>query len=253
MPLYNFLRSTCFLLSLPLITATVCTLAIIDTSIFRCSAAQAQKYPRFWARTLLRIAGIKVRVIGAENLDPKVTYVFAGNHTSQLDIYSFQASCPHDFRWIAKKELFRIPIFGQAMRKVGFISIDRSRGRDALKSLFMAAQRIADGSSVLIFPEGTRSKNGKLQPFKAGAFLLAIKSGVPVIPIGINNATALLPKGTLLPHPGEIVIRIGEPIPTDGYRTKDKQELALLLHKRVGELLDEQHRPIDNKQKGNPS
>jgi len=253
MPLFNLLRSTCFLLSLPVITATVCTLAIIDTSIFRCSTAQAQKYPRIWARTLIRLAGIKVRVVGAENLDPQATYVFAGNHTSQLDIYSFQASCPHDFRWIAKKELFRIPIFGQAMRKVGFISINRSRGREALKSLFLAAERIAEGSSVLIFPEGTRSKDGILQPFKAGAFLLAIKAGVPVVPIGINNAATLLPKGTLLPHPGEIVIRIGEPIPTDDYRTKDKQDLALLLHKRVSELLDDQHHPNNSKQKSNPS
>jgi len=191
-----------------------------------------------------------VRVVGVENLDSQATYVFAGNHSSQLDIYSFQAYCPHDFRWITKKELFRIPIFGQAMRKVGFISIDRSRGREALKSLSLAAQRIADGSSVLVFPEGTRSRDGRLQPFKGGAFLLAIKAGVPLVPVGINNASTLLPKGSLLPRSGEITIRIGQPISTEGYRAKDKQDLAMLLHQRVEELLDERHRSADGGQGG---
>lgn len=240
---FQFLRSWLFLFSVPFVTCTVCILAIIETAIFKSSTVKTQRYPRSWARILLRIAGIRVRVTGMENLDPKATYVFAGNHTSQLDIYSFQAYSPHDFRWIAKKELFNIPLFGLAMRTVGFIAIDRSRGREALKSLSQAAGRISDGSSVLIFPEGTRSRDGRLHPFKAGAILLAIKSGVPVVPIGFNNASRLLPKGSLLPKSGEIVLRIGTPIPTTDYKSKDKQKLALLLHDRVAQLLDEQHLP----------
>ena len=253
MSLFQFLRSLLFLFFVPLVTCTVCVIALIDISVFKRSTVKAQKYPRAWARVLLLIAGIRVRVTGMENLDPQATYVFAGNHTSQLDIYSFQGYFPHDFRWIAKKELFKIPIFGLAMRKVGVISIDRSRGREALKSLSQAANRISDGSSVLIFPEGTRSRDGKLQPFKAGAFLLAIKSGVPVIPIGFNNASQLLPKGKLLPKSGEIILRIGPPIPTTGYQARDKQKLAALLHDRVAQLLDKQHLPTEESHKPEPS
>ncbi len=182
-----------------------------------------------------------MRVSGGENLDPKAIYVFAGNHTSQFDIYSFQAAFPHDFRWIAKKELFRIPVFGLAMQRAGFIPIDRTRGREALKSLNLAALRIAAGSSVLVFPEGTRSQDGKLNVFKSGAFLLAIKSGVPVVPIAFNGAYSVLPSGKLFPQSGEIIIRIGKPIPTVQYKTKNKQELANLIHNQVAELLDDHH------------
>ncbi len=253
MSLFQLLRSLLFLFFVPFVTCAVCILAIIDTGIFKSSTVKAQKYPRTWARVLLRIAGIRVRVTGMEHLDSQTTYVFAGNHTSQLDIYSFQGYFPHDFRWIAKKELFKIPLFGPAMRKVGFISIDRSRGREALKSLSLAASRISDGSSVLIFPEGTRSPDGKLQPFKAGAVLLAIKSGVPVVPIGFNNASQLLPKGHLLPKGGEIILRIGCPIPTTAYKTGDKQKLAALLHDRVAQLLDEQHLPTEKGPDPEPS
>ncbi len=250
---FRLLRSSLFLFLVPFVTCAVCVLAIIDTSVFKSSTVEAQKYPRTWARILLWIAGIKVRVTGMENLDSHATYVFAGNHSSQLDIYSFQGYFPHDFRWIAKKELFKIPLFGRAMRRVGFISIDRSRGREALKSLSLAANRISDGSSVLIFPEGTRSRDGKLHPFKAGAFLLAIKSGVPVVPIGFNNASRLLPKGRLLPNSGEIILHIGTPIPTTDYKTRDKQKLATLLHDRVAQLLDKQHLPTEESHESKPS
>ncbi len=243
MILLQRLRSLIFLVCLPLVTAGVCLAALADFRISSNDAARAQIYPRLWAKILTRMAGIRVRVTGMENIDPQATYVFAGNHCSQLDIYSFQGYFPHDFRWIAKKELFDVPIFGAAMRKVGFISIDRTRGRKALKSLNLAAERIGAGSSVLIFPEGTRSKDGRLHPFKAGAILLAIRSGVPIVPVGFNNASRLLPKGKLLPSSGEIVIRIGHPIPTEKYTPKEKQALAAILHDKVAELLDPIHLP----------
>lgn len=239
----QLLRALLFLIIIPFATLIVCILAITDTVLLNKSAAHAQRYPRAWGRILLKTAGVTIRVTGMEHLDKQATYVFAGNHSSQFDIYSFQAYFPHDFRWIAKKELFNIPIFGLAMRKVGYIAIDRSRGREALKSLSQAARRISAGSSVLIFPEGTRSRDGRLQPFKSGAILLAIKSGVPVVPIGFNNTASVLPKGKLLPRGGKIVIRIGKPIPTTNFTTKDKQKLAAVLHDRVAELLDEQHQP----------
>ncbi len=233
------IRQIIFIFFLPILTAIVCILALLDMGIRKTSATTAQKYPRAWARIILSITGVRVRVIGVENLDPETTYIFAGNHTSQFDIYSFQAAFPHDFRWIAKKELFNIPVFGLAMQRVGFIPIDRSRGRKALTSLNLAAQRIAAGSSVLVFPEGTRSKDGKLDKFKSGAFLLAIKSGVPVVPIGFNGTFSILPSGKLFPKSGEIIIRIGKPISTTQYKTKNKQEIAELVYSQVAELLDD--------------
>lgn len=240
----QMIRAVLALVTIPPLTFLVCLGAIIDVKWIRKSASKAQQFPRTWGRLLCRIANIRVRVEGQNNLDPEQTYIFVGNHSSQTDIWSFQGYIPHDFRWIAKKELFAIPIFGPAMRAVGFISIDRSRGRQAIKSLNDAAQRIAEGSSVLIFPEGTRSPNGHLQPFKTGAIMLAIKAGVPVVPVGFNGAHQVLPKKSLLARGGSIVLRIGSPMPTKGFKAKDKQELARKLQQQVAVLLDECHQPV---------
>ncbi len=225
----------------PLLTFLVSAISLIDLLFFRKSEVKAQAFPRWWGRLLCRLAGVRVEVVGFANIDPDKTYIFAGNHCSQFDIFSFQGYFPHDFRWIAKKELFRIPIFGQAMHRVGYIPIDRSHGRKALKSLDEAARRIAAGSSVLIFPEGTRSADGRLHEFKTGAVVLAIKAGVPIVPLGFSGSYAVLPKGRLLPDKGLITIRIGRPIPTEHYKIADKQALAHDLHEAVGLLLEPAH------------
>lgn len=235
----QILRGIITLILAPLLTIIVSTLALLDLRWFRKSQIKAQVFPRYWGRMLCRLAGVRVRVEGCENIDPHQTYIFAGNHCSQYDIFAFQGYFPHNFRWIAKKELFRIPLFGQAMHRVGYIPIDRSRGRQALKSLDEAARQIAEGCSVLIFPEGTRSSDGVLQEFKAGAVLLAIKAGVPIVPIGFNGSYEVLPKGKFLPKNGLITIRIGPAIPTGHYKAVDKQDLAHNLHSAVKNLLDE--------------
>ena len=229
------------ILVLPL-TFIASTLTWLDLVIGRKSPAKALVFPTWWSRCLCRLAGVRVRVQGQEQIDLEQTYIFAGNHASQYDIFAFQGYFPHDFRWIAKKELFRIPIFGQALHRIGHIPIDRARGRQALKSLDEAGRRIAAGSSVLIFPEGTRSPDGRLREFKTGAVLLALKAGVPGVPVGFNGSYEILPKGGLLPKSGEIVNRIGAPIATDRYRAADKQALATDLHRAVQGLLDERHR-----------
>ena len=235
----GFLRSCCTLLLAPLLTLIVSAASLVDMFWIRKSEVKAQVFPRWWGRMLCRLAGVRVRIEGISNINQEQTYIFAGNHCSQYDIFSFQGYFPHDFRWIAKKELFRIPLFGQAMRRVGYIAVDRSHGRQAMKSLDEAAKRIAAGSSVLIFPEGTRSGDGSLQEFKTGAVLLAIKAGVPIVPLGFVGSRAVLPKGALLPRGGEIVIRIGTPMATDHYKTADKQLLAQALHDAVADLLKE--------------
>jgi len=234
----HLIRGVCTLVIAPFLTFSVSALALMDLLLGRKSEIKAQAFPRFWGRTLCALAGVRVRVEGMEHIDPDKTYIFAGNHLSQYDIFSFQGYFSHDFRWIAKKELFEIPVFGQAMHRVGYIAIDRSHGRQAIKSLDKAAQRIAAGSSVLIFPEGTRSPDGHLKEFKAGAVLLAIKAGVPIVPLGFNGSYEVLPKGKLLPRPGEIIIRLGEPIATDQFKSSDKQALAGELQQAVAKVLE---------------
>ncbi len=236
----QLVRGVLTLVSAPFLTFFVSLFSIIDLMWVRRSEIKVQVFPRAWGRILCWLAGVRVRVEGLAHIEPDKTYIFAGNHVSQYDIFSFQGYFPHDFRWIAKKELFRIPVFGLAMHRIGYIPIDRSHGRQALKSLDDAARRIAAGSSVLIFPEGTRSADGQLQEFKTGAVLLAIKAGVPIVPIGFNGSHRVLPKGRLLPDSGEIVIRIGAPIVTDQYKSSDKQALAESLREAVRRLLDEQ-------------
>lgn len=235
------LRSLCTLIVAPILTIFVSSLAIIDLMWIRKSEVKSQIFPRYWGRMLCWLSGVRVQIEGLENIDPQQTYIFAGNHCSQYDIFSFQGYFPHDFRWIAKKELFKIPLFGLAMQRVGYIPIDRSHGRQALKSLDEAAKRIAAGNSVLIFPEGTRSADGVLDDFKTGAVMLAIKAGVPIVPIGFNGSYEILPKGKWLPDKGTITIRVGASIPTGHYKSGDKQTLAGDLHAAVKELLDERY------------
>jgi 1-acyl-sn-glycerol-3-phosphate acyltransferase len=219
------------------LTIIVSILTLVDLLWIRKSEVKVQIFPRYWGRMLCWLAGIRVRVEGIENIDPGQAYIFAGNHCSQYDICSFQGYFSHDFRWLAKKELFRIPLFGQAMHRAGYIPVDRSHGRQAMKSLDEAAKRIAAGSSVLIFPEGTRSADGTLQEFKTGAVLLAIKAGVPIVPLGFNGSYQVLPKGSFLPRSGEIIIRVGPPISTGQFKAGDKQKLAMELHGAVARLL----------------
>ncbi|MDD3618071.1 MAG: lysophospholipid acyltransferase family protein [Desulfobulbaceae bacterium] len=237
MPPLQYIRAIVLLLLMPPLTLLFSILAWTDAVLIRRSAAKVQVYPRVWARLLCRLAGVRVRLTGMENLQPDRTYIYVGNHASQFDIFSFQGHFPLDFRWVAKKELFRIPVFGPAMRRAGLIPIDRARGREALKSLHQAAERISAGTSVLIFPEGTRSTSGELQPFKTGAISLALKAGVPVVPVAFIGSHRILPKGRLLADSGEIVIRVGKPISISEYTNRDKQHLAGLLHDRVAELL----------------
>lgn len=234
----HFFRGILVLLLVPLLTFLTSLLAIIYLVVFRGSARKAQVLPRTWGKIILLAAGVKVKVEGLENIAPGRPYIFAANHQSQFDIFAMQGCFNFDFRWLAKKELFQIPLFGRAMQLAGYISIDRSHGREALKSLKEAAVRIASGTSVILFPEGTRSLDGKLHPFKTGGMVLAIKSGVPLVPVAISGTFSVLPKGKLLAKPGRVTIRVGAPVETKGVGAGQKQELAERMHDAVARLLD---------------
>ena len=147
------------------------------------------------------------------------------NHQSDFDIFIVLAHVPVQFRWLAKKELFHIPIFGPAMRTAGYIEIDRQNRERAFKSLDEAAEKIGQGKSVMTFPEGTRSRDGRMKPFKQGTFYLAIKSGAPIIPVSIIGSGEIMPKRSLQVNPGRIIMAIDKPIPVTGYTIETRSEL----------------------------
>jgi 1-acyl-sn-glycerol-3-phosphate acyltransferase len=186
---------------------------------------KAHRIANLWARMLLWLTSTSVEVIGRENVRIDRPHIFMANHQSDFDILIVLAHIPGQFRWIAKKELFKIPIFGKAMRNAGYIEIDRQNHERALKSLDEAAQKIREGKSVVTFPEGTRSKDGTVRPFKQGMFHLAIKAGVPIIPISIIGAKEIMPKRSLNVKPGKITMVIGQPVDVSAYTVETRGEL----------------------------
>jgi len=234
---FTSLRGIAVLALTPLLTGLISIIALVMVGVLRRPASEVQFLPRYWGRFIAWLSGVSVSVRGVEALEQGRPYIFAANHQSQFDIFVLQGYLGFDFRWLAKLELFKIPVFGAAMRKAGYIPVDRAHGRRAIQSLDEAAKRIADGTSVIIFPEGTRSPDGRLGQFKAGAMVLAIKAGVPVVPVAIAGTHRVLPKGRLLARPGRVEILVGAPIETSAYSLKQKQELAELLQARVAELL----------------
>lgn len=235
--MFQLLRGVAVLVFAPALTFLVSAGALVLAGLLGRPAAALQFLPRAWGRIITRLSGVTVCMRGLERLERGRPYIFAANHQSQFDIFVLQGYLDFDFRWLAKLELFQVPLFGRAMRLAGYIPVDRSHSRKAIQSLDEAAGRIADGTSVIIFPEGTRSPDGSLQPFKAGAMVLAIKAGVEVVPVAILGTHQVLPKGRLLVRPGRVEIRVGEPIATADYSLKQKHELAELLQGRVNQLL----------------
>ncbi len=181
---------------------------------------------RVWGNINLWAAGVKVEVRGLENIDPSNSYVYAANHQSLFDIFTLLGKLPVQFRWLAKTELFNIFVLGRAMRAAGYIPIDRGNRRRAFESMSIAAQRIREGTSVVIFPEGTRSLDGVLQEFKKGGFILALNSQHPIVPITISGSHRILPKrGSWRIHSGHVVMTVSTPIPTHGLTSRERDEL----------------------------
>jgi 1-acyl-sn-glycerol-3-phosphate acyltransferase len=187
----------------------------------RMSDFQIKLYGKF----ILWVSGVKLKVSGVENINVQPC-IFIGNHSSLFDIPVVFAGLPFKrTRMIAKKELFRIPIFGWAIATVGFIKIDRENREKAVRSLKKAVEKIKKGTSIMIFPEGTRSPDGQVKEFKKGAFVLAIEAGVPIIPVSISGTESILPKKSLKINSGIVHIIVGEPIKTDGMNVDDKDKL----------------------------
>ncbi len=180
---------------------------------------------KWWSRGLLEVAEIRVRAEGVEAVAGDWPRVYCCNHASFVDIWAIFTTLPGALRFVAKRELFRIPVFGTGLRVTGQIPIDRAKRRQAFSAYERAAAAIRGGKSAVVFAEGTRSRDGSLQPFKKGPFVLAIAAQVPVVPVYIAGTHGLLPKGGFVPRRGEVVVRVGAPIPTAGLGYDDRDAL----------------------------
>ena len=193
---------------------------------------------RNWSHWILWASGVKVFVEGVEHIPHDQPEIIVSNHTSWLDIPAIATTVPKRTRFVAKKELERVPLFGLAMVRAGHISIDRQDRASAIESLERAGAALrSDNSSVVIFAEGTRSVDGKLKPFKKGAFMLALHTGVNVVPTAVVGSHEALPKHHWRLGPGPIIVRFGEPIPMTGFGPHNREELVELVRQRIDELL----------------
>ncbi len=180
---------------------------------------------RWWSGWITRFAGVRIIVNNRANLDPQQPYVFMANHASTIDIWALFLAIPRRVRMIAKKQLARIPLFGWVMWAGRFIFIDRQNAAAARRSIEEAGRRIRGGVSVLIFPEGTRTRDGQMGPFKKGGFHLAMDAGVPIVPVALRGTRALMPRGSLRVKSGKVFVTIGAPIPTSGLTIDDRPAL----------------------------
>jgi len=190
--------------------------------------------PWYWSKFIFWIFRMKVSVIGFETLDLKRPYVFVSNHASMFDIPTVFVALRGNVNFVFKEELTYVPVWGWALRYGHFIMIDRSNPRRAMASITRAAQSIRNGNSVILFPEGTRTMDGKLQQFKRGAFSLAVKAGVPIVPVTINGTFAIMPKGSLDIQPANISVVLGKPISVSNiYGKEGELKLMTQVHRVI--------------------
>jgi 1-acyl-sn-glycerol-3-phosphate acyltransferase len=198
---------------------------------------------RLWSRVILGVPGVKLELTMRARLEPGRPYVFMPNHASMVDIWAVFVTIPASFRFIAKKQLARIPLFGWAMAAGRFIFIDRQNAAKARRSMEEAARRIRSGQSVVIFPEGTRTRDGRLLPFKKGGFHLAMNSGAAIVPVAIRGTREVMPRGAALIRAGTVTVEVGEPIPTEGLTAADREALIARVRGRVAAMLGETDAP----------
>ena len=231
------LRTTFIIFWVVLMTAYMAPMVLL-LSFLGCSGTTGHRIGQIWARSILFGSRVGVTIKGLKRISPGRPYIYMSNHQSNFDIPVLLGCLPVQFRWLAKEELFRIPIFGSSMRKCGYISIDRSDRRKAIRSLKLAAETIRGGVSVMIFPEGTRSRDGSIQPFKKGGFVLALESGVPIVPLVIHRTFAIMAKNSLRIQPCDVVLEVLEPIDTSEYTHRQKDALINRVRQRICEAFE---------------
>jgi 1-acyl-sn-glycerol-3-phosphate acyltransferase len=215
------------------------SLVIIVRSFFPGEAERIYDgIPRLWARLMLRVSGVRVTAVGMENIAPGRPQIVLSNHASWYDVLALTAIIPKRYRFVGKKELTRVPLWGRAWQASGHIAIDRSDTNRAVESLDRAGQMVReDRSSIIIFPEGTRTSTGALQPFKKGAFMLALHNGIELLPTAVQGTHAILPKDSWRVRPGRIIVRFGTPLDTASYSVDKRDELIARARAEMEALL----------------
>ena len=190
-------------------------------------------YARLWGWLILQSNGVTVQITGVEHIDSARPAIYMCNHQGTFDIFSLLAHLPVQFRWVAKVGLFRIPVLGWAMSTAGYISLDRSKRKRAYRGMEIAALKIKEGTSVVMFPEGSRSYDGALQPFMNGGFTLAIRAEVPIYPITVDGSWAIMPRTTLRIKRGMVRIVIERPIETADSTMQDRKRLMQEVEQKM--------------------
>jgi 1-acyl-sn-glycerol-3-phosphate acyltransferase len=212
-------------------------MAVMIIALVSSSSPRIDPIIRLWARLILWGAGIEIRGQGIERIEPKKRYILIANHHSYFDIPCIFAAIPQPIRFMAKKSLFSIPIFGWAIGRAGFIPIDRKNRRTAVKSFDLAVARIRKGNTIVIFPEEGRSAEVAMRPFQRGAFLLAIRSELPILPLAIDGTYEVFRVGAKRITPGVVTIRAGTPIETAGLTVRAKNSLGEQSRAQIEALL----------------
>lgn len=212
-------------------------MSVIVVSLFSSSAPAIDSLIRFWARMLLRGAGIELQLEGGENIDWSQRYVLVPNHYSYYDIPCILAAIEHPIRFMAKASLFQIPFFGWAIGRAGFIPVDRKDRSKASKSFGLAAERIRKRNSIVIFPEGGRTATRELREFQRGAFLLAKKSGLPILPVAVDGTYDVFRVGAKRVTPGKVTVKLGTPIDPSAFSVRDKDALSNAARAQVEGML----------------
>jgi 1-acyl-sn-glycerol-3-phosphate acyltransferase len=228
------LRSIAYVITLVVLTIWCAGMAVV-AGLFRVKYHPGGVYDRagrIWANGILKVSGVEVNTLGFESV-PDGPVVFVANHQSLFDILALISILVGRVRFVAKKELAKVPLFGQALRAAGHIYIDRQKRQAAFEAYETAAKEIRAGMSAVIFAEGTRSRTGEMLPFKKGPFVLALASQVPVVPVYCAHTFGILPKGSIRIHPRPITLYFGEQIPTEGMDYDDRGKLLVLTREVI--------------------
>lgn len=222
-------------------TLVIGSLIVLVTFIFRLPGIQnfAYNLSKVYCFLSLKTCFVKLRVHGIENIDRKKQYVFMSNHVSYFDIPAEALALPHQMRWVYKKELAAVPVFGWALKSIGHIMVDRGNRAQAVESLKRSISLLTGNTSIMIFPEGTRSTTGELLPFKKGGFHIALHSRFPIVPIAISGSRDIMKKGEFRIKPGTIVVTIFPPVETEGYDMGSLNELITKVRDTISEGLRE--------------
>jgi 1-acyl-sn-glycerol-3-phosphate acyltransferase len=239
----------------------VCGAASLIGSLFDSKGRWQHGCARLWSRLILKTSRIQLKVEGLENIPRNRTLIFCANHPSAMDIPILFVCLPVQFRFVAKRSLFNLPFLGWHLWRSGHIPVERDKPHKAMKSMDQAAERIRAGCSVVLFPEGHRSRDGSLGAFKSGSFYLAVKSGAPVVPVTIRGSRAVLKPDSLHVRPGVVEIIIHPPISTERLTVDDVNSLSARVRERIlsrfqPEVVathpwtDDPHHPLSQERRG---